>query len=301
MGGVLRIAALLLMLVPLAGVAADDLTPLSDEFNDAATLSQWKRIYAIEGWGANQLEIQDINTTRPGRMVMVPFTSTWFNDYRGELTFKEVTGNFVVTTDVEATQRNGSGAPRSRYSLGGIMIRTPRSITPATWQPGGENYVFLSLGTADQPGTFQFEVKSTVNSNSGLIPSFAGTPRALIQYARIGAYFIALHAIDGVWTVHHRYFRPDMPATLQVGMTVYTDYPAASSVSPLTHNSSVIRAGTPDLVAAFDYFRFARPQVPPALVNANLNQVSDAELLAFLGANANPAPPANRRHAVKPR
>src|SRR5436853_188777 len=36
--------------------AADDLTPLSDEFNDSSTLFQWKRVYVVEGWGANQLE-----------------------------------------------------------------------------------------------------------------------------------------------------------------------------------------------------------------------------------------------------
>ncbi len=283
-------AVFLIALIPLAALAADDLTPLTDEFNDASTLSQWRRVYAVEGWPANQLEVQDINTTRPGHMLMIPFTSTWFNDYRGELTFKEVTGNFVVTTDVEASQRNGSGAPRSRYSLGGIMIRAPRQITPATWQPGGENYLFLSIGSADQPGTFQFEVKSTVNSHSVLIPTFAGTGHAIIQYARIGAYFIALHSIDGVWTIHRRYSRPDLPSTLQVGMTVYTDYPTASSMmSPFMHNSTVIRAGNPDLVAAFDYFRFGRPQVPPSLAGLDLTNtaaVSDAALLSFLGANA---------------
>ena len=287
--------------MPFAAVAADDLTPLSDEFNDASTLSQWKRVYVVEGWPANQLEVQDINTTRPGHMVMIPFTSTWYNDYRGELTFKEVTGDFVVTTDVEATQRNGTGAPRSRFSLGGIMIRNPRQITPATWQPGGENYLFLSLGSADQPGTFQFEVKSTVNSNSVLIPTLAGTGHAIIQYARIGPYFIALHSIDGVWTIHRRYYRPDLPSRLQVGITVYTDYPAASSVLPFVHNSTVIRAGNPDLVAAFDYFRFARPLVPASLAGLDLTNVaavSDSTLLGFLGTNANLAP-SPRHRAVR--
>jgi len=294
----LRIAAFLLALFPIALLAADDLAPLSDEFNDASTLPQWKRVYVVEGWPANQLEVQDINTTRPGRMVMIPFTSTWFNDYRGELTFKEVDGDFVVTTDVEATQRNGTGPPRSQFSLAGIMLRTPRQITPATWRPGGENYLFLSIGSATQPGTFQFEVKSTTNSSSILIPSFAGTGHAIIQYARIGRYFIALQSINGVWTVHHRYDRTDMPSTLQVGMTVYTDYPTASSVAPLTHNSTVIRAGNPDLVAAFDYFRFARPHVPSSLIGVDLTNpalVSDATLLSFLGPNANPAPAARHR------
>jgi hypothetical protein len=295
----MRLAAFLVALTPLVALAADDLTPLSDEFNDATTLSQWKRVYVVEGWGANQLEVLDINTTRAGHMVMIPFTSTWYNDYRGELTFKEVTGDFVVTTDVEAGRRNGSGPPRSQFSLGGIMLRAPRQITPATWQPGGENYFFLSLGAASAAGTFQFEVKITRSSNSVLdIKDASATGgHAIIQFARLGPYFIALKNVAGQWSVHQRYVRNDMPATLQVGMTVYTDYPAASSVSPFVQNSTVLHIGNPDLVAAFDYFRFARPQVPASLVGADLTMVSDAVLLSFLGANA--STPLPRHRAVR--
>ncbi len=269
---------------------ADDLTPLSDEFNDASTILQFQRVYQVEMWGANQLELFDINTTRPGMMVMMPFTSTWYNDYRGELAFKLVQGDFVVTTDVQVSQRNGTGAPRSQFSLAGIMVRTPRQVTPQTWTPGGENYIFLSLGAANQPGTFQFEVKTTVNSVSTLEIS-SGTNRATIQVARIGPYLIALRQIQGgSWTVHRRYLRPDMPATLQVGLTSYTDYPTCSTFPPFTHNQTVIRTGNPDLLAAFDYIHYQRPRVPAGLVGRNLADpaaVSDAQLLSFLGANAN--------------
>jgi hypothetical protein len=103
--------------------------------------------------------------------------------------------------------------------------------------------------------------------------------------------------VAGQWSVHQRYVRNDMPATLQVGMTVYTDYPAASSVSPFVQNSTVLHIGNPDLVAAFDYFRFARPQVPASLVGADLTMVSDAVLLSFLGANA--STPLPRHRAVR--
>jgi hypothetical protein len=286
----MRLPVLFLALVPLTLFAADDLTPLSDEFNDASTLSKWQRVYLVEGWGANQLQVQDINTTRPGHMIMIPSTSTWYNDYRGELTFKEVTGDFVATADVEVTNRAGTGAPNSQFSLGGIMVRAPRQITPQTWRPGGENYVFLSIGAADHPGMFQFEVKTTLNSNSVLDLTPAPGGHATIQWARLGSVFIALRNIGGTWSVHRRYYRPDMPETLQVGMTVYTDYPDASKFSPLVHNSTVITTGNPDLIAAFDYFRFARPRIPAALAGANFSTVSDADLLSFLGANANGAP-----------
>jgi hypothetical protein len=294
------LAVLLLTLAALPAFAADDLTPLTDEFNDASTLSRWQRVYLVEGWNANQLELQDINTTRPGRMVMMPFTSTWFNDYRGELTYKEVQGDFIVTADVEVSRRSGTGAPLSMFSLGGLMIRNPRQITPATWHAGGENYIFLSLGSANTPGTFQFEVKTTTNSVS-VLDITPGVSHAQIQLARIGSFVIALRAVNGVWSVHRRYYRPDFASIMQAGMTTYTDYPGASAYPPFTHNSTVIHTGNPDLIAAYDYVRFERPRVPTALVNANLMDavsVPDATLLSFLGANANTPASTPRHRAV---
>jgi hypothetical protein len=140
------------------GHAYDDLTLLSDEFDAAHTLTNWQRIYQVEGWGNNVLQQFDINNSRAGHMTMVPYTSSWYAEWRGELTFKTVTGDFVITTDVEPRNRAGTGAPGSQYSLAGIMVRAPRTMTnPAQWTAGGQNYVFLSLGTANNPGSYQFE------------------------------------------------------------------------------------------------------------------------------------------------
>ena len=83
-----------------------------------------------------------------------------------------------------------------------------------------------------------------------------------------------------------RFDRPDFPAELQAGMTVYTDWPGVEKVPPRQHNSTVIRNGNPDLGALYDYVRYARPNVPQNLQGRNLanpNEVSDAELLRFLG------------------
>jgi len=95
-----------ILLVAVAGLAApsssvrayDDLTILSDEFDAAHTLTNWQRIYQVEGWGNDVLQQFDINTSRPGRMTMVPYTSSWYAEWRGELTFKTVTGDFIITT-----------------------------------------------------------------------------------------------------------------------------------------------------------------------------------------------------------
>lgn len=278
----------LMMLVPMASpVRGDDLQVLDDEFSVPSSLSNWSRVHAVEGWNANQMEVLDIGTSTTGHATLIPYTSTWFQNFRGELTFKNVTGDFVASTRVRATNRARNAAPSRAYSLAGILARTPRAITPATWAPGGENYVFLSLGAANTPGSFQYEVKTTINSVSTLQIQSAPTSVTQIQVARIGQNFIMLRRPEGAttWSVHARYFRTDMPATLQVGMTVYTDWDTVSGMDPFVHNSSVLTTGFPDLRAEFDWFRFRRPVVPGPLVGVNLTNpaVTDAILLSFLG------------------
>ncbi len=284
--------------------ASDDLTVLSDEFDSAHSVTNWQRIHQVEGWGNDALQVFDINTTQPGRMTMVPHTSSWYAEWRGELTYKTVTGDFVITTDVETTGRSRVRPPMALYSLAGIMVRTPRTMTnPSQWTPGGQNYVFLSTGAANNPGTFQYEVKTTVNSQSTLYISNGAPARSSIQVARIGPHLILLRrGPGGAWQVHQRYFRPDMPATLQAGLTVYTDWPTCEAVGVQYQNQFVLTNGLrlpngvvlnscrPDLIASFNYVRYARPIVPANLAGANLSNagaVSDAQLLSFLGEAAN--------------
>ena len=302
--GHLGAVLLLLAFFSSPNLAYDDLTSLSDEFDTAHTITNWQRIYQVEGWGNNALQTLDINTSRPGRMTMVPHTGSWYAEWRGELTFKNVTGDFVITTDVEPLNRAGNGPPGSQFSLAGIMVRTPRMMTtPARWTVGGQNYVFLSLGAANTPGTYQYEVKTTLNSQSTLYISNGAPARASIQVARIGPHLILMQREQGgVWQVHQRYFRPDMPPTLQAGLTVYTDWLTCEAVGFQYQNRFVLTNGlrlpngvtlntcNPDLMAAFDYVRYARPVAPANLVGANLSNagaVSDVQLLSFLGEGAN--------------
>ncbi|MCA9519445.1 MAG: hypothetical protein KC609_00665 [Myxococcales bacterium] len=280
----------------------DPLAALSDEFDDAATVTQWKRLYQVEGWPHDQLEGFDIDASRAGWLMMMPYSSTWYQDYRGVLMFKRLSGNFVVTTSLEVRNRAGNGAPAASYSLGGIFVRAPRDEIhqPSDWTAGnpqseqlaGENYMFLSLGSANQPGVYQTEVKRTRNSDSQLEIG-PGQGSAQIRVARIGSYFIMLIRYPGgAWQIHRRYSHTLMPPTLQVGLTTYTDWDSVQRVypgNPYGHNTSPLPLDdqtTPDLVARFDYVRFRTPAVPAELVSLDLtNQtaVPDSVLLAFLG------------------
>lgn len=257
---------------------ANGLASLSDEFANAGSLANWKQIHKTEGWNADQLAECSIASDV---LTLTPHSSSWYQDYRGVLLYKEVSGDFVVTTKVRTTGRDGRSAPNVLFSLGGIMVRTPRSDNARTWQPGRENYVFLSLGCADRPGTYQFEVKTTERSVSTLEKIPAGGGEALLRVVRSGSNLILLRNQGGQWTVHKRYSRPDMPAQLQVGLTVYTDWDTVSKLSPIDHNSRVLRNGSPDLIAKFDYVRYSRPPVVPG---AGIGNLSDGELIRALGA-----------------
>jgi len=275
-------AACCCLLLSLPACAQDDLAALSTEFDSAADLNAFQRVHQVEGSPADQLARGEVDN---GWLVLEPHTSVWYQDYRGVLLFKPITGDFVVTTHAVVSGRNG-GPPRSNYSLGGLMVRTPRQITPQTWQPRGENYVFLSLGAAGNPGQWQFEVKTTVNSDSQLRVVGANGGDGLIRIARIGQSIVCLRNQGGQWQVHQRYRRADFPQTLQVGLCVYTDYNSASRLQPRQHNQTVIREGNPDLIARFEYLRYQRPQVPANLAGQDLSNpgaVPDAALLSFLG------------------
>ncbi len=297
----------------------DDIEALSDEFDDPASITDWQRVNETEGWNADQLQAWDVDQTQPGRMVMQPHTVVWYENYRGPMVYKEVSGDFVFTSQVNIGDRDDIGdsdaddiPDDAAYSLGGIMIRTPRDITDpaADWQPGsqlddgtnnGENYVFLSMGHATD-GQFSFEVKSTRNSNSqlALTPLGQEANTATLRIARIGNSVITMYQLPGQdWQVLQRFSRPDMPETMQLGLVTYSDWNKASDFDPFTHNSSVLEPGitdptpaeafNPDLVVGFDYARFARPEVPAELAGVDLvNTATDEQLLDFLGENTIP-------------
>jgi Bacterial Ig domain/Dockerin type I domain len=298
-------------------LAVDSIAQLNDEFEDSASVSEWSRIGEVEGWNADKLDVFDVNNTQAGRMVLSPNTGGWYENYRGPLVFKEVTGDFVFTSEVNITDRDDIGGNDADdvpndgdFSLGGLMIRTPRAITnPATdWVLGsmqddgtndGENYVFLSMGYGNS-GEMSFEVKNTRNSNSQLELTPVNSNRVTFQIARIGDAVITMYQLPGQeWIVHRRFSRPDMPATLQVGLVAYTDWEKLSDFDPFFQNSNVLVPGfspdptpgepfNPDIEAGYEYARFDRPQVPASLDGVDLfAAATDAQLIGFLGDNAN--------------
>lgn len=306
-GGIQIICSLALT----SALLADDIAPLSDEFDDAGTFGNWQDLGLVEGWGTPSYEAADVDTTESGRFHIVPGANTWFAHLRGLLFFKEIEGDFIATLRVRVLSRHNPAdpteVPNRSFSLTGILVHGPRTITQAApdpyttaavWPPADfgsdyvpntENYIFLAYGTAGNAGTRQFEIKATRNSSSRLYFDDTGIDQsnteAWLQMVRVGDTVVCLrkHALNGPWLVENRYPNPDHPfpdfgTTLQVGITAYTDWPTASPFNSAGlqasyhFNYAPPSTGNPDLISQVDYFRLQRPD--PALSEAALQAMS---------------------------
>ena len=135
----------------------------------------------------------------------MPYTSGWFDDYHGVLLFKEVSGDFDVTTRIDATGKE-TDLPQRSFSLAGLMARAPRPAGMAGWQPQQENWVFITTGYGDNgPGARRqagLETKTTVNSHSTLVLKAVPPGWMDLRVVRVGANFVMLYRLSGGdWTV----------------------------------------------------------------------------------------------------
>ncbi|WP_169737219.1 hypothetical protein [Deinococcus pimensis] len=270
--------------------AADDLTSLSDEFTDAHSLTDWRRADELEGW-PSRWKTLDVDTTAPGRLFVEPRTSEWFGDWQAPLLFKPVTGDFVVTARVHARGR-ATDVPIRSFSLLGLMARSPRTDSAADWHPGRENWLFVAVGTGDG-GTPQFEVKSTVDSVSTLHLTPARAGWVELRLVRIGSSFVLLSRCGSdPWALRGELERPDLPATLQVGLDAYTDhdtilkYLRRGAYDPVWANGHVLPDEQPDLRGEVEFVRFERPDVPAAWRTLRLTNVPEEDLLRVLGSSS---------------
>jgi hypothetical protein len=237
-----------------------------------------------------------VNGAAPGQLYLEPALSGWFADYHGPFLHQQVTGDFDVTARVRAAPAaGGDSLPRATWSLVGLMARAPRATAPATWAPFRENWLFITTGTAEAPGVPVFETKSTVNSGSNLKLRPARAGWVELRLVRLRETFLLLSRLPGEgWRVRERVLRRDLPYTMQVGVTAYSDGTGAPASwrDPRVYNTADpaarAAAGRPDLGARVDYVRFRRP---PALVGVAPDwlvdhEVSEAALVDFLACGA---------------
>lgn len=243
-----------------SATATDNFASLSTRFDRPDALQGWQELQ-VEGWSPKW----ETPRVENGRLVLQPKSSGWFEDNYGGHLYREIEGDFIVTTriKVEGTQ---AALPQRSFSLAGLFIRAPRTFTQETWEPGGENWLFFSTGTAYPAGRPHFEIKSTYNSLSTLkiFDALEGWMR--LRVARSGELFTLLYREEGSqeWKVLDQFIRPDLPQTLHVGLTAYADWDSLAADYPnyQQYNEQGAATQNADLVAYVESINFRRPVTP---------------------------------------
>jgi hypothetical protein len=153
--------------------------------------------------------------------------AVWFNTSTETLIYKLVaSSNFKVTTTARPRKRTDPNvAPTNPLHVGGLMVRDPSSNGGST-----ENYLFIMAGSNEGavPG---IEVKSTTNSLSTFFePAWSNPLAADLRICRLGGNFHVYKRVPGTtsWIPAQSdpgrsdptESRPDLPATLQVGLAL---------------------------------------------------------------------------------
>jgi hypothetical protein len=261
----------------------DDLAALSDEFDNPGTLGNWKSLSGAEGW-PNRVEKLDVNATSAGHLYVVPRSGAWWAGYHGVYFFKEVKGDFAITTRVKVTGRSG-GEPTKIWTISGLLVRAPADAKIPREQRK-ENWIYLMTGRGPGEGRV-FDAKSTLDSINAWDVTPAQPGWYELRIARAGTLFIAMCRPDGGdWMLRKRIFREDLPETLQAGVNVTSDFKLSSSMPAAKYNAELFPGtSSPDSVTTFDFVRFSRlagtPELRRKLAGKEVVAVNDADLLAL--------------------
>jgi len=187
-------------------------------------------------WLVYRPEVLDIAVGSGALSLTLTQQALWYNNSRGPLVYKLVSGDFKVTARVRAKKAsNPQEAPANAVHLGGLMARDPAGEAPG----GAENYVFIVVGYDEND--ISVETKSTTNSVSQYVGPTWPSSDAELRLCRVGSTFrLYKRPISGgAFTLAQTYDRPDLPAQLQVGANIYS-------------------LNTPDLQVSFDEIVFGK-------------------------------------------
>lgn len=284
----------LLLLALFSPVAlADDLAPLSDEFDRREEIGDWKLFHATYGW-PDKIKALDIGKTTDGALHLQPHDSAWVRDLVAPFLYRELTGDFDVRARVRVRGADGP-VPGGIWSLGGLLARVPNQNSEANWAPFRENWNFITTGVGHVAGETMTETKATVNSYSSLKLRPFASGWVELRLVRVGMAIIALARADGDsrWQVRDRFYRMDQRPDMQVGLIAYTTNPDQPRVpeNPAVLNREVKRDVPVDMILEVDWIRFARPAlraVPDWYAQVSANPLADvnlaeAEVLALIG------------------
>lgn len=228
-------------------------------FDSQSELSIWQWLHEKQGYPSKLISAKVEN----GHLLFQPNTSAWYADFQAPYLFQTLRGNFDISARLKVRGIK-SHLPKARWSLGGLMIRAANGTRRESWTSGKENWLFITTGVADPSDIAVFETKTTISSRSNLKLRPGKSAWVTLRIVRVDNTFVLLYKYDdGQWTILERYYRTDLPGTLQAGLIAYTDFYSAGSLTGNARefNRAVIKSGNPDMIMEVDFIKIKTPDL----------------------------------------
>jgi len=133
----------------------------------------------------------------------------WFSDSQGALLYKDVTGDFMIETEVSMHRKDGeAGLPEGNFSSAGLLVRAPNGTQ------GNENWLMFNIGFQNRFYGRELKVTRPMDipkednplydlgmhslSTLYLLPEESTEPMKL-RVARIGDELRSYYFSDGKW------------------------------------------------------------------------------------------------------
>jgi hypothetical protein len=204
-----------------AGSASAEASAMSAAASPTATASPAASLTPVPGfedWSFVNRDGAELAGSPAAFRLVLRHRLLWFMASRGFLMYRLVSGNFRVTAHVTATKTSDPSQPAGgsgSVQLGGLMVRNGDDAT--------QNYVHVVVGDdGDGPS---IETKTTTNSMSVWAGPAWPTTDADLRICRIGPRLGLYKRLTGGahWTQAASYLREDFPASVQVGVDLYTN------------------------------------------------------------------------------
>ena len=252
---------------------------LSDEFENLTSISNWK-VFNIEENLPNKIKNININETEKGCLFIEPYTSCWYAGYNGIYLFKDIEGDFIISTKLKIEGKKDE-LPMNKWSIAGLLIRQAIDTT-FSQNEKLENWVYINTGRGKEP-EWVIDSKYTINSKSTFINTKSKSDWIELRIVRIHSLFITMYKFPNEkWTIYQKYLLDKLPNKLQSGINVSANATFAFNKPFAEFNTTNYDSIDTDMKVKVDYVRYHtvkyQKNIQDLIKNNKLLDISDEQI-----------------------
>jgi hypothetical protein len=199
------------------------ISPTEQVKNIVETISKNNNENSIAGKQVNDWQTMNRNLfvsyQKEDTITLIPIMKCWWEDEKsGGMLYKEINGDFSIEAKINITKSSNDEMPDKGFQQAGIIIRKKDD------EKG--NYVFLSAGTAGNPGP-KISLKKTIDNKSKTFAEKIENLHGWLRFEKKGNRLIVFYRSisDNNFIKIGEYTNDWLNSEIQIGLAVYAGFP----------------------------------------------------------------------------